>query len=41
MYLFTVNSNKLERGCRVMYAGFASFFGWGSEDSRVPTFWLL
>ena len=32
---------KLEHGCRMIYAGFPSFFGLGSEDRYAPTFWLL
>ena len=34
---FTVDSNKLEYGFRVIFAGFPSFLG----DSHSPTFWLL
>ena len=37
----TVDSNGLEHGCRMMYAGFPSFFGLGSEDVQISTFWLL
>ena len=36
-----VDSKMLEHGCRVIYAGFPSFFGLGLEDGHVPTFWLL
>ena len=37
----TADSKRLEHGCRMTYAGFTSFFGLGSVDGRVPTFWLL
>ena len=37
----TVDSQKLEHGCRMIYAGVPSFFGLGLEDGHVPTFWLL
>ena len=36
----TVESTKLEHGCRRMYAGSRSFFVLGSEDDHVSTFWL-
>ena len=39
--VLTANSKKWEHGCRVIYAGFPSFFGLGLLDGRVPTFWLL
>ena len=38
---FTVDSNTLEHGCRMIYAGVPSFFGLGSEDGGVPTLALL
>ena len=41
VFFYTVDSNTLEHGCRMMYAGFASLFGLGLEDGHVPTFWLL
>ena len=31
---------KMEHGCRMVYAGFPSFFGLELEDRHVPTFWL-
>ena len=34
-----VDSRKLEHGCRMTYAVFASFFGLGLEDGHVPIFW--
>ena len=37
----TVDSKKLEHGCRMIYAGVTSFFGLGLEDGCVPTFWLF
>ena len=37
----TVDSNKLEHACKVIYAGFPSFFGLGLEDGHLPTFWIL
>ena len=37
----TVDSNKTEQGCRMIFAGFASSFGLGIEEGQVPTFWLL
>ena len=37
----TVDSNKLEHGCRIVHTGVPSFFGFGLEDGHVPTFWLL
>ena len=37
----TVDSNKLEHGCRLIYAGIPSLFGLGLQDGHVPTFWLL
>ena len=32
---------KLEHGCRMIYAGVPSFFGFGLEHGHVSTFWLL
>ena len=37
----TVDSKKLEHGCRMMHAVFSSFRGLWLEDSHVPTSWLL
>ena len=37
----TVDSNKLEHGCRFFYAGCPSFFGLGLKDGHVPAFSLL
>ena len=37
----TVNSKKLEHGCRMIYAGSASFCCLGLEDGHVPTLWPL
>ena len=34
-------SRQLEHGCKMIHAGCPSFFGFGSEDVHVPTFWLL
>ena len=34
----TLDSKKLEHGCAMICAAFASFFGLGLEDSRVETF---
>ena len=34
-------TTPLEHGCRMIRAGPTSFFGLGSEDRRVATFWLL
>ena len=31
----------LEQGCRMIYAGFPSFFGLGLEGGHVSTSWLL
>ena len=39
-YRYTVDSKKLEYGCRTICAVFPSFCGWRLEDSIVPTFWL-
>ena len=36
----TVDSEKLEHGWRMIYAGFP-FFVLGSQDGHIPTFWLL
>ena len=36
-----VDSKKLEHGCKMIYAGFASFFGLALEDGHVPTFCSL
>ena len=36
----TVGSQKLEHGCRMIDAGFPSFFGLALDDGHVPTFWL-
>ena len=36
----TVDSTKLECGCRMVCAGVPSFFGFGLEDGHVPMFWL-
>ena len=38
---FTVDSNTLEHGCRMILAGFPSFTGLGLEGGHIPTFWLL
>ena len=35
----TVDSNKLEHGCRMIYA-VPSFLGLGLKHGRVPTSWL-
>ena len=32
----TVDSKKLEHGCRMIHIGFPSFFGLGLEDAHVP-----
>ena len=37
----TVGSDKLEYGCRRIYAGSPFVFGLGLEDGHVPTLWLL
>ena len=39
----TVDSKKLQHGCRVIYVGFSffRFFGLGLEDGQIPTFGLL
>ena len=37
----TVDSTKLEHRCRMVYAGFLSFFGLGLEGGHVETFWVL
>ena len=37
----TVDSRKLQYGCRVIYAGFPSFFCFRIKAGSVPTFWLL
>ena len=39
--LITVDSEKLEHGCRMIYAGFACFFDLALEDGHDPTFWSL
>ena len=36
-----VDSNSLEHGCRMVYAGVPSFSALGSEDGAVPTFCFL
>ena len=33
----TANSNKFEKGCRMIYAAGRSFLGLGLEDGYVPT----
>ena len=40
-FYLTVDSKKLEHGCRLIYAGFPSIFGLGLGNCHVPTFWLL
>ena len=37
----TVDSQKLDHGCSMVYAGFSSFFGLRLEEDHVPTFWPL
>ena len=38
-YRYTVDSKKLEHGCRMVYAGFPSLVS-ELQDGHVPTFWL-
>ena len=33
-----VDSEKLGHGCKIIYAGFPSFFGVGLEDGHAPNF---
>ena len=40
-HTYTVDSKQLEHGCRMVYAGFPSFFGLGLEEGHVPTLWPL
>ena len=36
----TIDSEELEHGCRMTYAGSPSVFALGLEGGDVPTFWL-
>ena len=38
---FTVDSDKLEHGCSMSYAGVPSFFHFGLEDGNVPIIQFL
>ena len=38
---FTGDCEKLEHGCKMIFAGFPSFCGLGLEDGHVPIVWLL
>ena len=40
-FRLTVDSKKLEHGCRMIHAGVPSFCGLRLEDDHVPTLWLL
>ena len=40
MWGSTAHPKKLERGCRMIYAGLPCCFGSGLEDGDVPTFCL-
>ena len=37
----TVDSKKLEHGCRLIFSGVLPSLAWELEDGHVPTFWLL
>ena len=37
----TVDSKKLEHGCRMIHAGRPSLFWFGIRGDDIPTFWLL
>ena len=41
MDTLTVDSKKLEHGCRMIFAGLPPFCRLGLEDGHVPTFWFL